>query len=100
MIPLPPITRKTVELGVHYSPEFACLPLKVNVGNFIEELDKGQKLGDSGSRAEIWMTVSQGFQVALPLFYILLLYGIIDERNNETFKDFKDCYNEKPYSPD
>ena len=52
VIPPPPITRKTVELGVRYSPEFACLPLKVNVGNFIEGLDKGAEtvvmLGGSG----------------------------------------------------
>ena len=24
-----------------YSPEFACLPLKINIGNFIEALEKG-----------------------------------------------------------
>ncbi|MDO9535923.1 MAG: CoA protein activase [Bacillota bacterium] len=37
----PPITKKTIDLGVRYSPEFACLPLKVNVGNFIEGLENG-----------------------------------------------------------
>ncbi len=37
----PPISKKTFELGVKYSPEFACLPLKLNVGNFIEALEKG-----------------------------------------------------------
>ena len=37
----PPITQRTLELGVKYSPEFACLPLKINVGNFIEALEKG-----------------------------------------------------------
>lgn len=37
----PPCTIKTLELGVRYSPEFACLPLKVNIGNFIEALEKG-----------------------------------------------------------
>ncbi len=39
---LPPDTsRKTLDLGVKYSPEFACLPLKINLGNFIEALDRG-----------------------------------------------------------
>lgn len=37
----PPVTKKTIELGSMYSPEFACFPLKINVGNFIEALEKG-----------------------------------------------------------
>ncbi|MEN6350955.1 MAG: CoA protein activase [Syntrophomonas sp.] len=41
VIPPPPVTRKTLELGVKYSPEFACMPLKINIGNFIEAMDKG-----------------------------------------------------------
>jgi len=36
----PPCTKKTLELGVAHSPEFACLPLKINVGNFLEALKK------------------------------------------------------------
>lgn len=41
MVPPPPISKRTLELGVKYSPEFACLPLKINVGNFIEAMEKG-----------------------------------------------------------
>lgn len=37
----PPITRKTITLGARHSPEFACFPLKVNMGNFIEALEAG-----------------------------------------------------------
>ena len=37
----PPITKDTLSLGVQHSPEFACLPLKINIGNFIE----AKKLG-------------------------------------------------------
>jgi len=37
----PPVTARTLELGVKYSPECACLPLKINVGNFIEALENG-----------------------------------------------------------
>lgn len=40
-VPPPPISSRTFELGVKYSPESACLPLKINVGNFIEALEKG-----------------------------------------------------------
>lgn len=41
VVPPPPVTRRTLELGIKYSPEFACLPLKINVGNFIEALEQG-----------------------------------------------------------
>ena len=41
VVPPPKITQKTLDLGVKYSPEFACLPLKINVGNYIEALEKG-----------------------------------------------------------
>ena len=34
-------TRKTVELGVKYSPEFACFPFKVIMGTYLETLEKG-----------------------------------------------------------
>lgn len=37
----PPITEKTMALGTKHSPEFACLPLKITTGSFIEALDKG-----------------------------------------------------------
>lgn len=37
----PPITRRTLSLGTQHSPESACLPLKINLGNFIEAYEKG-----------------------------------------------------------
>ncbi|HHW61720.1 MAG TPA: CoA protein activase [Syntrophomonadaceae bacterium] len=37
----PPITQRTLALGSKYAPECACLPLKTNVGNFIEALELG-----------------------------------------------------------
>jgi predicted nucleotide-binding protein (sugar kinase/HSP70/actin superfamily) len=41
VLPPPPITKKTITLGVRHSPEFACFPLKINMGNFIESLEAG-----------------------------------------------------------
>lgn len=39
---VPPFTtQKTLNLGIKYSHEFACLPLKVNLGNFIEAKELG-----------------------------------------------------------
>lgn len=37
----PPSTRRTLNLGSKYSPEFACMPLKLNLGNFIEAKEQG-----------------------------------------------------------
>jgi predicted nucleotide-binding protein (sugar kinase/HSP70/actin superfamily) len=49
--PAPPITKRTVELGTRYSPEFACFPFKVNLGNLIEALEVGADiLFQSGGR--------------------------------------------------
>ncbi|MEQ8201630.1 MAG: CoA protein activase [Syntrophomonadaceae bacterium] len=41
VVPPPPISKRTLELGIKNSPEFACLPLKINVGNFIEAMERG-----------------------------------------------------------
>jgi predicted nucleotide-binding protein (sugar kinase/HSP70/actin superfamily) len=36
-----PITKKTLEIGSKYSPDFVCVPFKYNLGNFIESLESG-----------------------------------------------------------
>ena len=37
----PKCSKKTLELGMKYSPEFICLPFKLNLGNFLESCEKG-----------------------------------------------------------
>ncbi|HKM39845.1 MAG TPA: CoA protein activase [bacterium] len=37
----PPINQETINLGTRYAPEFACLPFKVNIGNFIQAAGLG-----------------------------------------------------------
>lgn len=39
----PKPTKKTIDLGVKYSPEFACFPYKVLMGSYIEALELGAK---------------------------------------------------------
>lgn len=41
VIPPPRCSQKTLEIGAKYSPEMMCLPFKVNVGNYIESIEKG-----------------------------------------------------------
>lgn len=37
----PPCSRRTLDLGVRHGPESICLPMKLNIGNFIEALELG-----------------------------------------------------------
>lgn len=40
----PPITKKTIELGSRYSPDYVCVPFKYNLGNYIEALEQGANI--------------------------------------------------------
>jgi len=40
-LPPRPTSERTMELGVKYGPETICLPLKLNLGNYIEALEAG-----------------------------------------------------------
>ena len=37
----PPLTRRTMELGAKYSPDFVCTPFKTTLGSMIEALEAG-----------------------------------------------------------
>lgn len=37
----PHCSKKTIEIGSKYAPEMVCLPLKINLGNFIESIELG-----------------------------------------------------------
>ncbi|MGW8272957.1 MAG: CoA protein activase [Thermodesulfovibrionales bacterium] len=41
MVPPPLPSLRTLNLGVRHSPEFACLPFKINLGNMMEALEMG-----------------------------------------------------------
>lgn len=40
----PPTSQNTIAIGAELSPEFACLPFKVNLGNYIEAIGNGAEL--------------------------------------------------------
>lgn len=44
IMPAPRITKKTLELGSKYSPDFVCVPFKYNLGNYIEALENGANI--------------------------------------------------------
>ena len=37
----PAMTKRTVELGAKYSPDFVCAPFKCHMGNYLEALEQG-----------------------------------------------------------
>jgi predicted nucleotide-binding protein (sugar kinase/HSP70/actin superfamily) len=37
----PPSSKRTLALGSKHSPEFACMPMKLNLGNFMEAAERG-----------------------------------------------------------
>ncbi len=41
LVEAPPNSKRTMDLGVKYSPEYCCLPLKIALGNMIEAIDLG-----------------------------------------------------------
>ncbi|NLY11911.1 MAG: CoA protein activase [Firmicutes bacterium] len=40
----PPCSKKTLDLGTKYSPESVCLPMKLNIGNFLEAVELGAEV--------------------------------------------------------
>lgn len=44
VIPSPKITKKTLDLGSKYSPDYVCAPFKYNLGNYIEALNSGANI--------------------------------------------------------
>lgn len=40
----PPITKRTLELGSRYSPDFVCAPFKYCLGSYIESIEAGANL--------------------------------------------------------
>lgn len=44
VFPAPVMTRKTIELGSRFSPDYVCSPFKYNIGNYIESLEQGANI--------------------------------------------------------
>ena len=88
----PPITKKTLELGMKYSPEFVCIPFKYNLGNYIEALEKGANFliqAGGGCRfgyyAEVQKTILDRLGYDYEFFQIFENLNILN-----SLKDFKD----------
>lgn len=92
--PAPPITKKTIDIGSKYSPEFACVPFKYNLGNLIESLDNGSEIllqAGGGCRYGYYKEVQE--TILKDLGYNFKFYSLTNGRNftiKGLFKTFKD----------
>ncbi len=77
----PPITKKTIELGTKYSPDFVCIPFKYNLGNFIESLENGATIlvqAGGGCRYGYYAEVQE--QILKDLGYHFKFYTLLNQR--------------------
>ena len=98
VINTPLITKKTIELGSKYAPDFVCSPFKYNLGNFIESLDMGANLliqAGGGCRYGYYFPLQEA--ILKDLGYEFETLSLLDKGNlniKKLFKKFKK-YNPK-----
>ncbi|MEJ6951010.1 acyl-CoA dehydratase activase-related protein [Natronospora cellulosivora (SeqCode)] len=96
----PKISRKTLDLGVKYGPEFACLPLKINLGNFIEAMEEGADVlimggGCGPCRFGYYAEVQQ--EILKDLGYEFEIF-VIEPGILKNFNKIKNIFGNIPYS--
>lgn len=86
----PKTTKKTVELGEKYSPDFVCTPFKYTLGNFIESLDMGAdtliQLG-GGCRYGYYFELQE--LILKDLGYDFKLYNLVSKGRTDLKKIYK-----------
>lgn len=93
VMPSPPITKKTIELGAKYSPDSVCLPFKYNLGNFIEALEKGANIlftAGGGCRYRYYAEVTE--TILKDLNYEFEFFNLITDgklKITKVYKEFK-----------
>lgn len=83
IIPAPKITKRTIELGNKYSPDYVCIPFKYNLGNYIEALEQGANIllqAGGGCRFGYYCEVQE--EILKELGYKFELYSLSDSDVN------------------
>lgn len=86
----PPSTKKTIEIGSKYSPDFVCVPFKYNLGNYIEALDKGANTlvqGGGGCRYGYYGELEE--KILRDLGYDFEFYNMIEDDHISLVKGYK-----------
>ena len=88
----PGTTRKTIELGSKYSPDFVCVPFKYNLGNYIEALNMGANTliqGGGGCRYGYYGELQE--KILRNLGYDFEFYNLIYDNHISLKKGYKFC---------
>lgn len=94
VVPSPPITKKTIELGSKYAPDTVCVPFKYNLGNYIEALENGATIlfqAGGGCRYRYYAEVQE--KILRDLGYKFRFFKLVSHdhiRVLETFHLFKE----------
>jgi predicted nucleotide-binding protein (sugar kinase/HSP70/actin superfamily) len=84
------MTKKTMELGEKYSPDFVCTPFKYNIGNFIESLEKGANVliqAGGGCRFGYYAELQE--QILRDLGYDFTFITLFDSKGIDLFNVYK-----------
>jgi predicted nucleotide-binding protein (sugar kinase/HSP70/actin superfamily) len=90
----PKPSQKTIDLGVKYSPEFACFPLKVIMGSYIEALEAGADVlvtsgGHGPCRAGFYAEVHKRILNSLGYKFDMIVFDEISRGYLEFYRNFK-----------
>lgn len=86
----PPTTKKTIELGAKYSPDFVCVPFKYNLGNYIETLEKGANVliqAGGGCRYGYYAELEE--KILRDLGYEFEFYNLVEDNHISLIKAYK-----------
>lgn len=84
------ITSSTIVKGASVSPDFACLPFKYNMGNFIESLESGANVliqAGGGCRYGYYYQVQE--QILKDMGYNFSFIPLVDEKGVDIFNVYK-----------
>lgn len=86
----PPITKKTIDIGSKYSPDYVCVPFKYNLGNYIESLENGANIllqAGGGCRYGYYAELQE--QILTDLGYKFKFINFIDNNHVSIKKIYK-----------
>lgn len=84
------ITKKTIELGSRYSPDYVCVPFKYNLGNYIESLESGANIllqGGGGCRYGYYAELQE--QILKDLNYNFTFVNMIKDNHISIINIYK-----------
>lgn len=90
---VPPFsTKRTIELGARYSPDFVCVPFKYNLGNYIEALELGANVliqAGGGCRYGYYAELEE--KILKDLGYNFEFYNMIEDDHISLRRGYKFC---------